>query len=1585
MDPQVEDRQQEEITALQSIYDKDFVIREAKAWKGAQRLAEFNIKVTHPQDEHAESFYFQLHTIFPKTYPVHACPTFKVEQPNGFSRSEAGKLEYAIQQEAQKYKGQEMVFQMVTFAQEWMSEHIKPPSEVSGSLAVQMNRRAVEQEKASIRQSSRSTRARKQREEEEAALQQKRAAELAEQLNEQIRETAHQQQQERERMQQLARKRAMSDATTVGPTDDTLVDSAGEFETFDREVHWKNVSFTRVRLFHSRQEGLGTLHQAEPVLERTYDTVPLEVLSVTFMADHYKRPQGLKKLKELESDIRRLTAVRHPNLVAILAVKLALPRAPDNPRLAILTEQRPSMTLNDVLDDTEHIREERATDYLGQILAAINTLHAASIIHKGLNLKCIGLAPRDSYGPHKLVKIFNVSYHVCLLALHRSNNIGFAGDSQIDDLQVPEGWTPQDNTESTLVFTKGRDIHAVGIVLVQMLMGRDVMDKYPDPQSALHTTSLSPFLQQKAAIMLSTTRKNSISAQSLLGDLIAPASQPPHQARTPTIPFSGPKTSMVNGFFAGSPETDYFRMPPPKPKHASRWKEDWEELEILGRGGYGEVVKARNKIDNRIYAVKRIKLRNIQNDKIYREVNALSRLNHRFIVRYYTTWVETAEDALSNANSDVDSSTSDNTGGMTSVPKYDNHSDDTADHFTTFDMNDLDSPSKHSFPSIHFGSHSGDDVGSDETSDSDDVYVDDLFESSTRAKPIPTNGAVHRPVPPSPNVAVRMLYIQMEYVERQTLKERINEGLDEQNAWRLLHQILDALVHMSSLGILHRDIKLTNIFIDGKGDCKVGDFGLATSSLAAVDPSDARIVARHEDMTLDVGTALYIAPELQSKRKGPRNSAKADMYSLGIVFFEMNYFFKTESERWDVLLGLRTPSIIFPSDWDARRSRQQQIIKWLLEHDPEKRPTAIELSQSPLLPPRLEDEYVKSAMKLIAKPDSPHLQAVLSTLFSHPGKAVRTYLYDVDAEPPEHSALNTLAIDRLTQIFHLHGAVDIEPPLLMPVTNPKDDRSRALFLDRHGEVVMLPNNALVPFARAAARADLKRIKRYHISDVYHPNVIAGHPRASKVAVFDIITPDLITGPTAATAEAISIVSECLDNFGNLWQHYEIHLSHSGILEQALEHVPVEIRADAIEVLSQSKSSTPQKRSSLLRKGVTRTVNDWLEVLSETFDSVDAFAERLDKSYPQLRELLDRYIQDMKTTVQFANASGVTRPMKVNPLMLQNRSPYCADGVSFEVVRKNKFTDVLATGGRYDHVVRRYSPPKPMAELSCAVAVQIFLDKITAALAAYQNASLRTLLKEQKSFGYWSPRRCDVYVVSYQPGYLTERLEIAAMLWRHGISADVMYEGSLRGMAESENYVEQCSREGILFIVHAKPRIGSALIYKVKSVLRGTETEVPPHELVSFLQQQIAEQKRIDATTSGAATIENGQLLPVTKEPSSTGETLVVLPGDIKKQRKGTKTVMLNKAHDHSVTVKNSLSRARTIAIDVPNAVFEDMTKNMDWLREDDALRGIAAGLPAQYGNYAQQIREAVNRQKTDGRYVLLYGIRQERIALLTMS
>jgi len=97
----------------------------------------------------------------------------------------------------------------------------------------------------------------------------------------------------------------------------------------------------------------------------------------------------------------------------------------------------------------------------------------------------------------------------------------------------------------------------------------------------------------------------------------------------------------------------------------------------------------------------------------------------------------------------------------------------------------------------------------------------------------------------------------------------------------------------------------------------------------------------------------------------------------------------------------------------------------------------------------------------------------------------------------------------------------------------------------------------------------------------------------------------------------------------------------------------------------------------------------------------------------------------------------------------------------------------------------------------------------------------------------------VYIVSYQPGYLSERLEVAALLWRHDISADVMYESSPLD-SEHENHFELCHREGILCVstpfsltcrynvrrFSVCPRARAARrdqpAFRIKSVLKGTE-------------------------------------------------------------------------------------------------------------------------------------------------------------------
>jgi eukaryotic translation initiation factor 2-alpha kinase 4 len=132
--------------------------------------------------------------------------------------------------------------------------------------------------------------------------------------------------------------------------------------------------------------------------------------------------------------------------------------------------------------------------------------------------------------------------------------------------------------------------------------------------------------------------------------------------------------------------------------------------------------------------------------KIFREVNALSRLSHRFIVRYYTTWVEISEQGA-RTSSDISGSDSGTENGMTSVPT----SRSTASSGRiSFDIGDLDDipGDKSSFPSIHFDTSGPLEPVSDE---SDDEF-DDLFGPEHRVEP--------RMASPRPSIA-RILYIQM--------------------------------------------------------------------------------------------------------------------------------------------------------------------------------------------------------------------------------------------------------------------------------------------------------------------------------------------------------------------------------------------------------------------------------------------------------------------------------------------------------------------------------------------------------------------------------------------------------------------------------------------------------------------------------------------------------------------------------------------------------------------------------------------------------------------------------------------------------
>ncbi len=122
----------------------------------------------------------------------------------------------------------------------------------------------------------------------------------------------------------------------------------------------------------------------------------------------------------------------------------------------------------------------------------------------------------------------------------------------------------------------------------------------------------------------------------------------------------------------------------------------------------------------------------------------------------------------------------------------------------------------------------------------------------------------------------RLQYIVMEYVEGITLKEYISQQgtIEIREAIYFVTQILRALQHAHDKGIVHRDIKPQNIMLIADGTIKVTDFGIAR-------------FARSDTKTMTdsaIGSVHYISPE---QAKGSVMDAKTDIYSVGVVLYEM--------------------------------------------------------------------------------------------------------------------------------------------------------------------------------------------------------------------------------------------------------------------------------------------------------------------------------------------------------------------------------------------------------------------------------------------------------------------------------------------------------------------------------------------------------------------------------------------------------------------------------------------------------------------------------------------------------------------------
>lgn len=189
------------------------------------------------------------------------------------------------------------------------------------------------------------------------------------------------------------------------------------------------------------------------------------------------------------------------------------------------------------------------------------------------------------------------------------------------------------------------------------------------------------------------------------------------------------------------------------------------------------------------------------------------------------------------------------------------------------------------------------------------------------------------------------LYIQMQLCRKESLRDWLRDNRMEERLdfiATIFHQIVDAVDYVHYKGLIHRDLKPSNIFFSQDGQIKIGDFGLVTD-MADIpniitkcgDKSGLPSCARH---TQQVGTHLYMSPE---QLRGLRYDFKVDIYSLGLIFFELLVYFGTEMERIMTLRSLRDGK--FPQGFSDQHPKEYELLEKMLSSRPDERPTTTEL------------------------------------------------------------------------------------------------------------------------------------------------------------------------------------------------------------------------------------------------------------------------------------------------------------------------------------------------------------------------------------------------------------------------------------------------------------------------------------------------------------------------------------------------------------------------------------------------------------------------------------------------------------------
>ncbi|CAI5440825.1 unnamed protein product [Caenorhabditis angaria] len=955
----------------------------------------------------------------------------------------------------------------------------------------------------------------------------------------------------------------------------------------------------------------------------------------------------------------------------------------------------------------------------------------------------------------------------------------------------------------------------------------------------------------------------------------------------------------------------------------SRVMKEFVVIRMLGKGGFGDVLLARNKMDSMDYAVKRIPL-NAGNERLNRrikkEAKLFAKLNHPNVVRYFSAWAEdlTPIDSQSDTDSEcavpIPGKPKKPTKKSTTKPRKkagrESISEDPGDSLLPPQLRAIEREAakaaknrlkvvetsewstsyraaNHQSSSQTSGSDEeienenvqtankvqtlfspsngglacggGDDLDNfwddsekeeDEeeeeetgessifeklkTSESDSVDI--VFGEGSSSSKFPEKSEIEEspPKPSKPSAkeklfSPKVLIIQMEYCEKGTLRQLIDEEKlinNQEVCWRIFSEILCGLQYIHMQGMIHRDIKPLNIFLNSQQNVKIGDFGLATKDFirdrkrdkAAEKSTSFEKEKGVVDQTRDIGTQLYMAPELfLEQEKGKLYTSKIDVFSCGVVLFEMFYRpLLPGMERISTIEALKKYATL-PVDFGTNLTTARKTIEWMLKTNPDERPTVDQLLNDENLPMNKGEDaqFQKQFQRIIKKRGSRQHNWIINQIFNEEIPVAVNYCYDAEICKERFANNREQIIENLREEFgnilksHAYELMHMHTMTLCSTARASAPvRIRPVeFMDKSGTTVALPIDLRQNFVRFCARNAINRLKRYNFGRVYWADDSRGttHPQERWECSVDSI--GLRSASISLDAEilltACQLISTSLKGL-----KMTLRIGHIQLIDTALRHLKVsdDFRGDVLNILhcfstSDKTLQFPEKIRQLGELIGVKSATSLLHCLPSE-PSLVKFAESLRhllKSRDEpIRDAATRCIKELSDIFEvFKIAAGEEITSKFNVVFdaaTSYRPRTFGDGLVFQIVvevpnlskRANltaKHVAVLA-GGRYDSILLRERHPGDIVPSfpRCLTGFAILMDVVA-------QIRRRVGIRENK-------KGCVTVICSLTQTdgnlMLAEKFRLAKLLWSNNLAADVLHEP-----VESTNQLaEHCQKMSI---------------------------------------------------------------------------------------------------------------------------------------------------------------------------------------------